>query len=267
MPQLRPTREPQPADYWPQTEPLSGPAVGSLVLHVAAAAGVLAFAFAYHHLHAHQWGSENAGGTIQATIVSALPLPHQTAPNDEVLATDNPSEAPAPPEPKAIPKPQDNAVPIATKTAPKPDTHRQTQSKEKQAPTPKASFGERAAGNIPRSTTGQMGNPNQPVSVGGDFGSRFAYYINIIRINVDRNWYRQEVDTRTNDGSQVLVTFNIARNGSISGVRILTASGSPTLNQSAIHAVQRVDSLPPLPNAYQGSSIDVEYTFNYQRAH
>jgi protein TonB len=259
----------QPADYWPAHERLAGPAVGSLLFHLAFGVSVVGFGLYYHHFHGQLWGAENAGGAIQATLVSSaptLPLPKDVEPNNEVLATENPNEAPAPPQPKTIAKPDDRAIPIASKNA-KPDLRRQDQNKQPPKPDNKAHFGEAAAGNIPRSTPGQTGAGNQPVNVGGDFGTRFAYYIGIIRSNVSRNWMMQEVDPHTPEGSQVVVTFNVSKSGNISGIRIATASGSPTLNQSAIRAVQRVDALPPLPNAYAGSSISVEYTFPYQRLH
>jgi protein TonB len=257
----------QPAEYWPESERLTAPAVGAILFHVALGISILAFAYYYHRINAHLWGSEMAGGAINATLVSsapALPLPKETEPNNEVLATDNPSEAPAPPKPKAAPKPEDRAIPIATKTT-KPDLRRQEQNKQTSKPDNRAQFGERAAGNIPRSTPGVAGTPGQPVSVAGNFGSRYAYYINIIRINVSRNWYMQEVDPSTPNGTQAIVTFTISKNGAVSGIKIALASGSPTLNQSALRAVQRLDTLPPLPSTYEGSSINVEYTFPYQR--
>jgi protein TonB len=269
LPNQSPEGVRQAADYWPEHERLTGPAIGALLFHLAFGISVLGIGLYYSHAHGQLWGSENAGGAIHATLVSsapALPLPKDVEPNNEVLATDNPSVAPAPPQPKTIAKPDDRAIPIASKTA-KPDLRRQDQNKQPPKPDNKAHFGEAAAGNIPRSTPGQSGNGNQPVSVGGDFGTRFGYYIRIIRDNVSRNWMMQEVDPHTPEGTQVIVTFTVAKSGSISGIKIATASGSPTLNQSAIRAVQRVDALPPLPNTYEGSSISVEYTFPYQRVH
>ena len=53
---------------------------------------------------------------------------------------------------------------------------------------------------MPRSALAQGGNG--PVSVAnGDFGSRFGWYVDIIKRKVDQNWYRAEVDPRTPKGA------------------------------------------------------------------
>jgi hypothetical protein len=50
----------------------------------------------------NSWGGANDGSAIAVQLVSsALPCPQDHKPNDNVLATETPSEAPAPPAPKA----------------------------------------------------------------------------------------------------------------------------------------------------------------------
>jgi periplasmic protein TonB len=103
---------------------------------------------------------------------------------------------------------------------------------------------------------------------GGGQGFNDPYYVGIIQRKVQQAWYLQEVDPRTQGGLQARVVFSIARDGTPSNIRISQSSGSPSLDTSALRAVQRVESFGPLPPGYSGSSVSVEYTFSYdQPAH
>ena len=66
----------------------------------------------FHH---NLWGGAGPGGAIQVNITSAIPLPSDHPPNQNVLATEKPSEAPAPPEPKAKQAVDETAIPILGK--------------------------------------------------------------------------------------------------------------------------------------------------------
>jgi protein TonB len=91
------------------------------------------------------------------------------------------------------------------------------------------------------------------------FGDRFAWYGKIITSKVAQNWFTQEADPRTSNGKSVTLLFDVNRDGTPSNVRVETRSGSPSLDLSAMRAVQRVEGFGPLP---QGDHITVEYTFN-----
>src|SRR5277367_5167735 len=81
-----------------------GPAVGSLMLHVGIVGAVALYVFLVGRFHGGIWGNaESAPGAIQATLVSSaptIPLPSENKPTDNVLATQTPSQAPAPPAPQ-----------------------------------------------------------------------------------------------------------------------------------------------------------------------
>lgn len=115
-------------------DPFGGGLAGSFLLHGAVVALLVVSAW---YLHTGQnWGGADATGSIQATMVSALPLPPKVSTDQEnVLATENPSPAPAPPLPKTVAVPEPTAIPIpvkptkpvktAEKTAPPPPLHPQ----------------------------------------------------------------------------------------------------------------------------------------------
>lgn len=226
---------------------------------------MLGSAFLFNH--GAQWG-ENASsvGAIQATMVNALPLPPKQPENDQnVLTSETPSPAPVQTKEQTQPppKPDELAIPekikkqpkVAERTEPTPPKHIQ--------PTPpqptKAQTGETSGVRIPDATT-QLRNGTAAVSVTDrTFGARFAYYIRIVNTRVAQNWFTYEADPRTSNGKSVTIVFDIDRSGEPSNARVEFPSGSPTLDQSALHAVQRVDTFGPLP---AGDHITVEYTFH-----
>jgi protein TonB len=256
---------------------LRSPFARSAIFHGLIFAALFGYGFIHNMIHGTEWGAnEFQQGAIQATLVSnaALPLPQDHPPTDNVLSTETPSVAPALQEQKTEPLPLPDAVPI-------PEKQKEVKPKEKpkpQAPTPpphpqpqkpqnKANYGEAAPANVPRSTAANN-NSNSPVAVtGGDFGSRFGWYVDVIKRKVAQDWYLQEVDPSTPAGATVYVQFTVGRDGGPSSVALATPSSSPTLNSSCLHAVQRVDGFGPLPSGYNESSLNVLYHCTYPGAH
>lgn len=202
-------------------------------------------------------------------MVSSLPLPPRQRELDTgVLTSEAPSPAPLiakektepPPSPKEIPIPTKAVKPpkVAEKATPQPPKHVQPVPPQPK----KATTGETAGIRVPEATM-QLKNGAASVNVQDRaFGARFAYYVNIVNKTVAQNWYTQEADPVASNGKRVTVVFDINRQGVPSNVRIETRSGSPTLDTSAVRAVQRVEGFGPLP---QGDHITVEYSFDYRR--
>ena len=237
---------------------------GSLLLHGLAFAIIFGWAFLFR---AHSnWGQNSSSiGAIQATMVNALPLPPRQPTNDKnVLTSDTPSPAPLQTKTQTQPPPKPDELAIADKKIKPPKVaEKRTPAPPKHIvttpPQPKAAYGETSGVRIPQSTT-NVRNGTASVSVENrTFGARFAYYIQIVNTKVAQNWFTSEADPRTSNGRSVTIVFDIDRSGAPSNVRIETPSGSPTLDQSAVHAVERVDTFGPLP---EGNQITVEYTFH-----
>jgi periplasmic protein TonB len=248
-------------------ERFGAPMAGSFLLHGFVIAAVTVAAYLVGHFHGAEWGNDRAPGAIQATLVSSaptIPLPQDTPPTPNVLATEQPSPAPAPPQPKAAPVPQPDAIPIPVKKPEKkmPEKKQEQPSPKHAQPQPqqnRAHYGEAPATQIPHSLAGNPGE-NNPVNVnGGDFGSRFPWYVDVIRRKTAQNWLQREVAPGTPAGARVFLSFVISRDGSPSQVRIAQPSGSPTLDSSCLRAVQRVDTYGPLPPGYNGSTLSVSY--------
>jgi len=240
--------------------------VGSLFLHGLVAAIIFGWAFIFHS-RGTNWG-ENASnaGAIQATMVSSLPLPPtQRTLDTGVLTSEAPSPAPVVTKEKTEPPPAPNEVAIPekvtkpVKTAEKPTPAPPKHIQPVTPPPTKAVTGETAGVRIAQSTL-ELKNGTASVSVEDrTFGARFAYYVNIVNSKVAQNWYTAEADPRTSIGKSTTIVFDINREGIPSNARVESPSGSPTLDLSAMRAVQRVDGFGPLP---QGDHITVEYTFH-----
>ncbi|HEY9137616.1 MAG TPA: energy transducer TonB [Terriglobus sp.] len=245
--------------------------VVSLVLHGVVIGGVLAAGYVFQN-HGEKWGDKaDVASAVQATMVNSLPLPPRVQPKDDnVLASENPSEAPPPSTPAAEPPPKPTDIPIPVK---QPDK-KQPPPKvaEKPAPTPpqkpqpvkqqpdKATSGETAGLKMAMtSVENRMGTSATNVTDSA-FGERYAFYVRQLTQKVSQQWYTQTLDPSA-QGHRVWISFRVGRDGTPSNIQIAKPSGDPTLDSSALRAVQRIDTFGPLPDGYSGSFINVQYYF------
>lgn len=238
-------------------EPIAAPAAGALVLHLSVLGLLLSYAWVLGLFHHNLWGSPGAGGAMEVSITSALPLPAEQV-NQNVLATETPSQAPAQPSPKEQHKVDETAIPIAGKhVQPKPQNAPKTQVHQPPQPKNVAQYGEQAGSSMPRQA--QPGTVGQ-TSVGDKaFSSIFPWYVDQINRTMSRNWNKYEVDPQTPKGTRTYVVFTIHKDGSVSDLRLDQSSGSSTLDRSCERAVQRVDTFGSLPPAYSGTTLNVGY--------
>jgi protein TonB len=245
-------------------EPLAAPATGAILLHIGLAGALVVYYIIGGFFHSNIWGGSANGGAIRVQVTSAIPLPSDQPPNQNVLATEKPSPAPAPPAPKAAPIIDEKAIQIQGK-----------QQKEKPKPVPvtppkvqqpvpqnRAQYGEQAANNMPRAIQGQSA-PGPTSITQGDFGSKFPWYVDGINRKMSQSWNKGEVDPRTPKGSRVFLVFTIDKSGAPSKVQLDRSSGSPTLDRSCIRGVQRIDTFGALPNGYSGNTLNVSYYCEY----
>ncbi len=246
-------------------EPIAAPATGAILLHAGLVGGIILYGILGGFFHHNLWGNAGVGGAVQVNLVSsALPLPSNQPINQNVLATEKPSEAPAPPTPKAKQAEDETAIPIAGKQ--KKIEHQTAQRtpprKEEPVPTNRANYGEQAGTQMPRAA--QQSLSSGPTSVNnGDFGSRFGWYVDGISRKMAANWYKALVDQQTPRGARAYIDFKIFRDGTVGNVQLERSSGSPTLDSSCMRAAQRVDTFGPLPAGYNDSSLLVSYYCEY----
>lgn len=245
------------------TEPFAKPAAGAILLHCCIVIAIVLYGIIGGFFHHNLWGGAGPGGAIQVNITSAIPLPSDHPPNQNVLATEKPSEAPAPPEPKAKQAEDETAIPIQGKLK-KPE-HVETPKIPKQqqpVPTNRAQYGEQAGSVMPHASS--PGAATGPTSVtDANFGSLFGWYVDNINRKMDANGYRSLADPRTPRGARAYISFMISRDGSVSQVRLDRSSGNSTWDTTCVRAAQRVDTFGALPGQYRGSSLMVSFYCEY----
>ncbi len=247
-----------------------GRALGwSAGFHLVLTAVILLYTAVFTGSRGEGWGSGGGGSAIGVSLVSAVPLPATPAKNENVLA--NESKGVTKSEPK-IEEKEPDAIPIQGKnTKVKPKTV-PTPTKEKPKPAPEqesnqVAFGEGGPVSGPYGSFAAGGAKGGfgITGGGGDFGTKFGWYVQIIQRKVSENWLKYEVDPRITTAQRVYITFDVARDGHPFNVQVEQSSGVPSLDVSATRALQRIDTFGPLPPDYSGSKISVEYWFDYSK--
>jgi len=252
----------------PEQQPLGSGFAGAIALHIAVVAVLIGAAY-LHPSHKNPWGDNAASiGAIEASMVSSIPLPPKAPPVEHsVLASENVTRAPEPPPREKTappPKPTDllikeKEVPKNTKVAPK-ETPAPPKHPQPVPETPKAATGD-AATQLPQSISHVKDGTATVTVQNRAFGNRYAYYLRIVGAKVTENYYLQEPDPVASRGKSVTVLFEIQRDGSPTNLRIETRSGSPSLDNAALRAIQRIDTFGDLP---EGDHITIEYKFDYR---
>lgn len=242
----------------------------SVGLHVAITAALLIYTAVVSRSSGDTWGGGGGGEAIGATLVSTVPLPATAAQTQNVLA--NESKGITQSQPKIEEKVPD-AIEIQGKnTKVKPKKKQETASKEKPQAAPEeesnqVAFGEGGPVSGPYGTFSAGGAKGGfgVTGGGGDFGTRYSWYVHVIQQKVSENWMKYEVDPRITSAQRVYIVFDVARDGHPSNVQVEQSSGVPSLDISAVRALQRIDTFGPLPQDYSGSKISVEYWFDYKK--
>src|SRR5271169_3275300 len=238
-------------------------------LHVAVAGCIILYALVWHGSAGSTWGAGGGGDAMGVTLVSSVPLPATPAQTQNVLA--NESKGVTKSEPKVEEKEPD-AIEIQGKNSKIKPKKPPTPTKAKPQPAPEqetnqVAFGEGGPVSGPYGSFdagGAKGGFGISGS-GGDFGTRYGWYVQIIQRKVSENWLKYEVDPRITSAQRVYITFDVARDGHPFNVQVEQSSGVPSLDISATRALQRIDTFGPLPPDYSGGKISVEYWFDYKK--
>jgi TonB family protein len=95
----------------------------------------------------------------------------------------------------------------------------------------------------------------------GDSDFPFAWYLNLLRTKITDSWDPPGDRLIAGRSRQVIVSFRIARDGSVTDVRVQSGSETPGLDASARRAVERAKPFPPLPESYGRDVLDVAVRF------
>jgi protein TonB len=242
----------------------------SLILHGIFFFSVAAYVYIHARLasHGENWGNIEFGNAMSATLVSraAVPLPPPTEQTENIVANESKGLTESPP--KAVEQ-QPEAIPIPDRNIKKkPEQH--TSTEKPRTPPPednRVPFGQGGpiSGVYGVFTTNNAKGGFSFTGGAGDFGSQFGWYVDVVRRKVSENWMKYEVDPTISSARRVYIVFEITSSGEPRNVQIETSSGVPSLDQSAVRALQRIDNFGPLPSGYSGSKVSVEFWFDYKR--
>jgi protein TonB len=237
--------------------------------HIAVTGIILLYPLVFKGSTGEGWGAGGGGSAIGVSLVSSVPLPATAAQTQNVLA--NESKGVTKSQPK-IEEKQPDAIEIQGKNSKIKPKKPPTPTKAKPEPAPEeetnqVAFGEGGPVSGPYGSFAAGGAKGGfgITGGGGDFGTRYGWYVQIIQRKVSDNWLKYEVDPRITSAQRVYITFDVARDGHPNNVQVEQSSGVPSLDVSATRALQRIDTFGPLPSDYSGSKISVEYWFDYSR--
>jgi TonB family protein len=253
-------------DMFDQRDSLRKPFIGAVTVHLALAGIVILSAWLKGSVN--PFGAKNAGGAaVGIEAVNSIPLPHHGDTNP--LANDSPSEVPQEPAKqeriKREPVSKD-AIPIKSKNAKK--APKETAA----SPSKFRSFEEIDPNKVYSKQPQAVSTPMFQASGAGQIGlgenttlgSRFGEYAARIRQLVSEQWHTAEIDASIKTAPTVIVNFELMRNGSVRGVRIVQSSRIPSVDFSVRRAIEDA-KLPPIPPEFDKSSATVEFMFELKR--
>jgi len=177
-------------------------------------------------------------------------------------------DAAAPPKPAATPpKPRQTAPQPAAKkdkNEPKPSGLTDSPRSERSAPATTAPDPlDPLDGVLDQETATRRGGPDGTSFGTSAFGSSeasfddpnfmYGYYVQQMLALIGGNWLRP----RANPGTEMVIHFNISRQGVLSEIEVVKESGNRSFDLAGYRAVTLSSPLPPLPQSYPFDSLGV----------
>ncbi|MCJ7504039.1 MAG: TonB C-terminal domain-containing protein [Acidobacteriia bacterium] len=257
--------------YFDRHESLRGMLVLSLGLHgllFVVSVGYTALGGRMGGGWGRNWGG---GGATRVSAVSSLPgvpLPAPLLATRSTLATQNVGLYKSEPTAKAEPPSQAEEIPkFQQAVAPEKAVRvaKRLQKEPLETPQNAIPYG---LGGKPSMAYSQFVNTAGEGSLGfgeGNFGERYGWYVAAVRNRISANWLLSTVSPSIVTAPRVYINFGIARDGTVTDVRVVQSSGIPQVDRSALRAVLASNPLGPLPADYSGGKISVDFYFDFRR--
>jgi periplasmic protein TonB len=253
---------------------LKKPLFWSVVFH-SLLFGSLTVSTIYSH-SGDMWGSAGGDNSVSVGLVAKLPgimlpRPDAVTTSQTVDTTKGLYKAEPQPKVKEIDPPDVKKIPeFAKDKTPKIVTRPSKVFEDKTPPPTNAvPYGQGGAPALPYSsfamngpTQGGMGF-NGPG--GGDFAGRFPSYVDAVRNRISSNWLQSTVDPTVRWAPRSSYSFQVMRDGTVANVQMLQSSGNRSVDNSALRAILSSSPMSPLPSNYPGSSVTVEFWFDFRR--
>ena len=243
----------------------------SLFLHGALVALVVASII--FHFQGNFWGGVGGAseGDVKVNLVGSVGIPMPKPPDITESRTFDPTDSlykaqpkPKPPEP---PKPEVK-IPDFKKEKRLPPSVKSRTYDNPTPPPDNAVPGLSGKMNLPTGSAQTQGAPAPGVNIqgqgGGDFATRYGWYIEAVRRRINQNWLQSTIDpaVRAARTAHCVVNFTIYRDGSVKDVRLSQTSGNLSMDNSAQRALLSSIPMPALPSDYSGSYVNVTFDFD-----
>lgn len=103
------------------------------------------------------------------------------------------------------------------------------------------------------------GNPNGRPGIDTIREPDFGPYMRELQRRIKINWN----PPKGNESKRVVLLFKIAKDGRLLSCSVFKSSGLPSSDKAALDAVKLTAPFKPLPAEFKGSSIDIQFTFDY----
>lgn len=103
------------------------------------------------------------------------------------------------------------------------------------------------------------GNPNGTPGIDALKQPNWGPYMRDLEQRIKRNWTPPKGDT----SKRVVILFTIAKDGRLLSKKISKSSGLPLADQAALKAIESTAPFRPLPPEFRGTSVPIEFTFDY----
>ncbi len=256
-------------DILDDREPLGRFLPYSIGLHLALFAAVVSARW-WQPGEVQPWGDPRSlgGGAVAITPVSRIPLPSRGGPENPV-ANDTDSRVPQPPkpEPRRQREPDPDAITIKgrARTAQRQAIESRKRYRPPETDRPNQLYSEAGAAARSPLFGSTSGSSRVNVGSGSPFGARFGYYEALLRQRVAEKWRTADIDPRLESAPPVIVTFEILRNGTVRGLRLMQRSGNVVVDYSAQRAIVEASPFPPLPAGFDRDSAVIEFWFQLKR--
>lgn len=102
-------------------------------------------------------------------------------------------------------------------------------------------------------------NSQEPSNISKNIAVDFTPYMQNLQKRIKSNWN----SPKGKESKNVVLFFKINKDGSINNLKVQKSSGNQEVDNAALEAVNTSTPLDPLPEAYKGSSVPIEFKFDY----
>jgi hypothetical protein len=230
---------------------------------------LLALSAYFHWSRGNQWAGAGGGGdNVKVNLVGSagIPMPKPKMAESQVVdptkSLYKAEEAPKLPDPTPAVK-----IPDFNNKKPLPPVHKSRVFENPTPPPPNAVPGHGGAPNIPTGVGDKSGsNPGLEVKGegGGDFATRYGWYIDSVKRRVQTNWLQNTIDPAVRQAriAHAVVAFTIYRDGTVKDIKVFADQRNLSMDNSGLRALMASNPCRPCRQIIARSYVTVLFDFD-----